>query len=179
MKLPKSPQSTTIFAGLNVVKFILVLLMVLMFINLNAEVARQSRSTESIARSTNQVVKSQEDILNAIKQVTDDTRITAEQQTTIIICMLQVPLAERSTDLENKCFKQVRDAAADSAAERKQNSTGSAPASSSNTTPVAPVPQSNTSQPKSDSPVAAGSPPEDTQNFIEKLFSPINNLLNR
>ena len=81
--------------------------LVLMFINFNTQIVKQTESTNKLAESTNKVVKGQGDILKAIKQVTEDTRITANQQTAIIICMLQVPIEARSTDLQAQCRKQA------------------------------------------------------------------------
>lgn len=179
MKL-KLPRSSTIFAVLDVLKFLLILAMLMMFIRFNAEVARQGRSTEAIAASTNKVVKSQDDILQAIKQVTDDTRTTAQEQTAIIICMLQVPIASRTTDLQTQCREQVvTTAVPDNSGQTNQSSTDKNEVSSSNPTPVAPTPQSNTSQPVQNGPVATGSPPEDSPSIIERILSLPNSLLKR
>lgn len=98
---------------LEAVKYIFMFVLVLMFINFNTQIVKQTENTNKLAKSTNQVVKGQGDILKAIKQVTEDTRITASQQTSIIICMLQVPIAERSTDLQAQCRKEA-DAITDS-----------------------------------------------------------------
>jgi len=92
---------------LEAVKYIFMFVLVLMFINFNTQIVKQTESTNKLAESTNTVVKGQGDILKAIKQVTEDTRITASQQTSIIICMLQVPIAERSTDLQAQCRKEA------------------------------------------------------------------------
>jgi hypothetical protein len=92
---------------LEAIKYILLFVLILMFINFNTQIVKQTENTNKLAKSTNQVVKGQGDILKAIKQVTEDTRITASQQTSIIICMLQVPIAERSTDLQAQCRKEA------------------------------------------------------------------------
>jgi hypothetical protein len=72
-----------------------------------ADTRKLAVTTSQLSASTNQIVKSQTEILNAIKKVTDDTRLTAEQQTTIIICMLQVPQQLRTTDVERSCRKSI------------------------------------------------------------------------
>lgn len=66
------------------------------------------------------ILASQTDLLNAIRQVTIDNNLTAKQQTDIIICMLQVPVEQRTTDLKENCRKQV---------EANQATTGGSPAS--------------------------------------------------
>lgn len=73
----------------------------------SADTRKLAATTSQLSASTNQIVKSQTEILNAIKKVTDDTRLTAEQQTTIIICMLQVPQGLRTTDVEQGCRESI------------------------------------------------------------------------
>lgn len=91
---------------LEVTKIILMLGLVILFVVFNARIATQADETHALAEKTNSIVKGQGDILQAIKQVTEDTRITASQQTSIIICMLQVPVNSRSTDLQTQCRNQ-------------------------------------------------------------------------
>lgn len=67
----------------------------------NATAARQN------TEATRNLVARQDDILRAIAKSTEDGNATAKQQTAIIICMLQVPISQRSTDLLNNCRKQV------------------------------------------------------------------------
>lgn len=76
-----------------------------MFINFNVRIAENSNETKMLTIQTADLVKSQDSILSAIKQVTEDTKLTAAQQTSIIICMLQVPVEERTTDLQSQCRK--------------------------------------------------------------------------
>lgn len=127
---------------LEAIKYFILFVLVLMFINFNTQIVKQTENTNKLAESTNQVVKGQGDILKAIKQVTEDTRITANQQTAIIICMLQVPIDARSTDLQAECRKQA-DVVQDNIV-YKDNTV--VPQSSSNSTPTTQQKQSNNSQ---------------------------------
>lgn len=95
---------------LGVLTFILIILLTLMFINFNVKIAENSNETKQLTMQTADLVKSQDSILAAIKQVTEDTRLTAAQQTSIIICMLQVPVEERTTDLQSQCRKSATSA---------------------------------------------------------------------
>lgn len=73
-----------------------VLILVIMFINFNSQLAAQTQNTR-------EVVKSQNEILEAIKQQAIDNKLTSEEKTSIIICMLQVSIEERTTDVLNNC----------------------------------------------------------------------------
>lgn len=53
------------------------------------------------------IVEGQSDLLIAIKQVAEDNQLISEQKTNIIICMLQVPVNERTTDTVTNCRKKV------------------------------------------------------------------------
>lgn len=68
-------------------------ILVLMFINFNIKFA--------------EIVKGQNDILEAIKLQTIDNKLTSEEKTSIIICMLQVPINQRTTDVLSNCRKQA------------------------------------------------------------------------
>lgn len=159
-----------VFPILDVVKFLLVLMLLIMFVNFNAQAAQQTADTHRIAESTNNVVKSQHDILDAIKKVTDDTRMTAAQQTAIIICMLQVPVSQRTTDLQAQCRDEVKVEDASSGAGTVSGSTDTTfECSSCNNTTTTNNTQSDSSQ----------APPAVQPSFLERLLSPVNNLLNR
>ena len=75
--------------------------------------ARSAQANAVAAKQTavdiKKVVKSQDQVLRAITKNTDDGNKTAQKQTAIIICMLQVPISQRTTDLLNNCRKQVED----------------------------------------------------------------------
>lgn len=60
-------------------------------------------STNATTQNTNDIVHGQTDILNAIKKLANDTKLDSNEKTNIIICMLQVPIAERTADLQEKC----------------------------------------------------------------------------
>lgn len=85
---------------LEMAKAVGMLVLVIMFINFNTKVAEQTKNTRDI-------VKSQNTILEAIKQQAIDNKLTSEQKTSIIICMLQVPISQRTTDILNNCRSQA------------------------------------------------------------------------
>lgn len=89
---------------LSVVKEVVIYLgipiLIMMAINANTQAIQQGKTT-------NQLIKGQNQILSSIKAVTKDTNLTAAQQTKIIICMLQVPVAQRTTDTETNCRTQA------------------------------------------------------------------------
>ena len=68
---------------------------------------RNAVAAKSTAQDIKKVVKAQDQVLRAIAKNTQDGNNTAKQQTAIIICMLQVPISQRTTDLLNDCRKQV------------------------------------------------------------------------
>ncbi len=82
-------------------------IIILMGVFLLIQGYQNSKDTKAIAENTNSIVNGQDDILRAIAKGTNQGNITAQQQTSIIICMLQVPIAERTTNLLEKCRKDV------------------------------------------------------------------------
>lgn len=166
IKVPRVPKDK-MFQFLDVVKFALILLLALMFINFNSKAAKQAEDTAKIAQSTNDVVRTQGDILEAIKQVTDDTRITAVEQTSIIICMLQVPIERRTTDLQSQC-RNLAVASSDDNVAKTPGRPDDAPVHSSpqNTSPAKPAP--------SEKPQAPAPEPS----IIDRILSPVNGLIN-
>jgi hypothetical protein len=126
-----------IFNVLDVFKFIGIVALVLMFIHFNAVVADNARSTKAEATSTNQIVRSQGEILDAIKQLAIDNRVNSDEKTNIIICMLRVPVSQRTTDVLNNCrVQQVPSMTTPNTPTSSSSSPSSTPAtSSSQTTP--------------------------------------------
>lgn len=106
MTMPKAPKRPTLFAVFDILKYVGILLLVLMFINFNAKLANQAKVTKDVAANTNTVVKGQNDILDAIKRLALDSKLTSDQKTNTIICMLQVPISQRTTDTQEQCKKQ-------------------------------------------------------------------------
>lgn len=64
-------------------------------------------NTNKTTQNTNDIVHGQTDILNAIKKLANDTKLDSNEKTNIIICMLQVPVSQRTNDLQAQCRKQV------------------------------------------------------------------------
>lgn len=147
---------------LTFIKYLIGFALLLMFINFNSRIADQTKGTNELALSTNKVVKGQDDILKAIRQVTEDTRITADQQTAIIICMLQVPIENRTTNLQASCRRQYV-APVRTTPDTTEKSVSP---SSVNNTPVEQTPQRDTPQVSKPS-------------FIERTTKPVSNLLER
>lgn len=106
-------------------------------------------------RSTNEIVKKQTQTLSAIEQTARDAKLTAEQQTTIIICMLQVPIADRTTDVQQRCRREALEqtsvsetpSTAGSNGQKAPGAAGTPSQSSSNATPSSTPAQPNNQQP--------------------------------
>lgn len=170
-----------IFGILDILKFGLLLILLLMFVNFNAKVARQGDETKAIAASTNSLVRNQKNILDAIAQVTTDTKITAAQQTAIIICMLQVPIGQRTTDLQAQCRAQatsdVQSAISGSDTGTGQNS--KVDSSANNTMGTTPSQSNNSQNPPSTSPTISAPPdPGLVQRILDTVTSPVKGLIN-
>jgi hypothetical protein len=110
-----------IFSILDVVKFLGILILVLMFIRFSVTVADNTRTAKENTATTQRIVKSQGDILEAIKQLALDGKVTSEQKTNIIICMLLVPVENRSTDVVTGCRNQVETGTPSPAVEAARN----------------------------------------------------------
>lgn len=59
------------------------------------------------SRNTETIVAKQDQTLEAIKQTAEDNRLLSDQKTNIIICMLLVPIEQRTADIVNNCRKQA------------------------------------------------------------------------
>lgn len=142
------PAKKQLTLALYVLGFILYGVVFFLGLNQLAETRRLSADTAKISSNTNKLIKSQTDILTAIKGVADDTKITAEQQTAIIICMLQVPINSRTTDLQAQCREQATSSAPDNVSGTSNNSSGSVAVldSSTQSTPSAAPRQSDMPQ---------------------------------
>lgn len=124
----------------------LVLLFVYFLVSNHAYQAQGRRlleSTNDNTKSTNQVVKGQSDILQAIKQLALDTKLDNNEKTNIIICMLQVPVAQRTTDLQEQCRTEVEHSLSN------QTTSTNPGGSSTTTTPSNSPPSTNLSNPSS------------------------------
>lgn len=78
-----------------------VFVLIIMFIRFNSIVAEN-------AADTKRIVQSQSEILTAIKTQAVDNKVSSEEKTAIIICMLQVDIDQRTTDLLTKCRKNAQ-----------------------------------------------------------------------
>lgn len=104
-------HSINMFLNRPIAVIIVLLALFAYFIYSNHTYQAQNRqlliSANNNTMSTNKVVKGQTDILNAIKQLASDSKLDNNVKTNIIICMLQVPVAQRTTDLQEQCRKDV------------------------------------------------------------------------
>lgn len=102
-----------------------VFILIIMFINFNSIVADNAKDTKDISANTNKTVKSQGDILDAIQKLAIDNKTTSDQKTDIIICMLQVPVSQRTTDTVNQCKQQVEQGGGQSSREKSSGTSTS------------------------------------------------------
>lgn len=173
MKLPRITKKHITYS-LYAFGMILYALIFLLGINNMSETKRNTEAIKQTTSSTNKLVAGQSNILNAIKKVTQDTQLTAQQQTSIIICMLQVPQPERTTDIANDCRKQatVDSSGADIPVGTIPNSAGNNGASSS----PQPVPKNTTSQATS-SQGNSDKAPQPKPNVIQRVINRVKGIL--
>lgn len=104
-------HNTNQFLNKPIAVIIVLLLLFVYFAWGNHQFQAQNRTlllnTNKTTQNTNDIVHGQTDILNAIKKLANDTKLDSNEKTNIIICMLQVPVAMRTNDLQNQCRKQV------------------------------------------------------------------------
>lgn len=175
MTLPTLPPMPRILPFLNLLKYVVLAVGLLLFINFNIRLGQQAADTKEIAVGTNKIVKSQGDILDAIKQVTEDTRITAAEQTSIIICMLQVPIEERTTNLQAECREQATNPVANAGNTSQTSGSGSGSVESSSSPQSAP-----NNQPRQQDNTQSGSDSdaeEPEPSTIERILKPVTDFL--
>jgi FtsZ-interacting cell division protein ZipA len=120
------------------------------------------------------ILASQTDLLNAIRQVTIDNNLTAKQQTDIIICMLQVPVEKRTTDLKENCRNEVEVSQATTEDNPANDGIdGSQSESSRGSSP------NNTQRPPNVQPENPQTPNEPERNLVERGVRGIMNVINR
>lgn len=64
-------------------------------------------SSKQAAERSVAILDKQDETLEAIRQVAIDNKITSDQKTDIIICMLQVPVNQRTSDTKENCREQA------------------------------------------------------------------------
>lgn len=133
-----------------------------MAIHYNTELGKQTVTTKEI-------VQSQSNILNAIRQVTSDTNVTAQQQTAIIICMLQVPLQNRTTDVLKDC--RAASVSSSATGSNAQSISGSASSSSRSSST-----NSTANEPTAQSDIP---PTEQSSTGVLEFLQPVINSVNR
>lgn len=83
-------------------------ILIMLFINFNKRVADNAKAAKDTTAVTQQIIKNQDKTLQAIKDLATDNKLTSKQLGDTIICMLQVPIAQRTTDVQEKCRKQAQ-----------------------------------------------------------------------
>jgi hypothetical protein len=162
-KLTKRQLTYSIY----ILGFILYGLVFFLGLNQLSETRRVATSTANLTKTTNQLIKSQNDILTAIQRVSTDTKLTAQQQTAIIICMLQVPQRERTPDIQQNCTTSVA------------VGTTSGTAANSGNTKDSPVSSGSSSAPPSPNPTTPRTPPQSNTphpNIFRRIISGITNV---
>lgn len=99
----------TVFHGDKIIRYPLFTIGILVFLFIYFAIgnAHFQSTNRDILNGIAGVQKKQDETLQAIKDITIDSRLTAEEQTKIILCMLQVPISERTPDVERNCRKEV------------------------------------------------------------------------
>lgn len=100
--------------------------------------------TNAVTKATNDIVDGQTTILNAIERVARDSKLTTETQTKTIICMLQVPVEQRTTDFETRCRK---NAMTNDTTNASSSEPSSSPRPTRQTNPQSASPQGNNTPP--------------------------------
>lgn len=138
--------------------FLIAILIIGMISELN-HYSAQSKSNHQLLELQNQSISQQNEILVQLQKSTKDLKADNAVNLQIIICMLQVPLAQRTTDLANQCRTTVEQTdngsvasppASSSSADGTGNQQGAAtsqPSASASATATAPT-QTQTSQPQ-------------------------------
>lgn len=120
---------------------------------------RLLEDTRATVRNTEVIVEKQDETLDAIRQLSLDNKLTSKQLGDTIICMLLVPVNQRTTQTQEECREQAVSQTPAS------NETGS--------TPTQPIPEpSSAPQSRSNSqPEAEPTPePQDEMNPLESLI---------
>lgn len=90
---------------MDVIKIILLVILFIMFMSFNIRIGREVSTTGQISTQTNKILESDNQIIKDIQNQTNDNHQTSQQELNTIICMLQVPIESRTTDLEQACQK--------------------------------------------------------------------------
>lgn len=142
-----SAGRVNIFAVLDVIKFLLAVVIFLLVLQFGHNLAQSVSSAKQTATNTNRIVKSQADILAAIKQVTQDTRTTQEKKTNTILYLLQLPRVDRTDAMIANCKKVSDSSTPNNATQTSSVRANTVHSSSSSKTRTKPEkPQPNTSQ---------------------------------
>lgn len=137
-------------------------------IGLQQDNKRLLEDTRATVKNTEVIVEKQDEILDAIRQLSLDNKLTSKQLGDTIICMLLVPVNQRTTNTQEVCREQA---------------VSQTPASDeSGSTPSQPVPQT-APQPTGGSSSPEPTPaPQQTMNPLQSLWQvitqPVDDILN-
>lgn len=80
-------------------------ILIFIVIFFGAAILQFQEDNRKLLQNTNEIVVKQDQTLDAIKQLAEDSKISDEISRQIITCMLLVPVEERTTNTLNNCHK--------------------------------------------------------------------------
>lgn len=134
-------------------------LLLVMAIHANVIAAKQAKQTNSIVSNQVKLLNSNSDLLTAINNAIADNHTTSDQKANLIICMLQVPVEDRTTDVLNKCRITAQATTSTTLPAKTSSPKASAQASPTTSQPQsATSPSSSSQSPPQSSPPASSTP---------------------
>lgn len=140
---------------------ILIFLMLMFF---GAAILGFQSDNRALLQDTKSIVSKQDLTLSAIEALARDTKIESKQKTDIIICMLQVPVGERTTETVANCRKSVE----------SRSTTESQPHATSNENSSNQAQATQPSSPAQTPPTST--PPTQNKSVVQKFGERITNV---
>lgn len=131
---------------------------------------RLLEDTGATVKNTEVIVEKQDETLDAIKQLSLDNKLTSKQLGDTIICMLLVPVSNRTTQTQQYCREQAIN---QTPASNEAGSTSSQPVPEANATPQS---RSNNQSDKTPNP-PANPAPGPLESFWQIITQPVSDIL--
>lgn len=131
------------------VGFILILTVIFFgfaILNLQQDNQKLLKDTQATVKNTETIVQKQDETLDAIAQLAVDNKLTSKQLGDTIICMLLIPVGQRTTDTQEQCRTQAVMQTSDTSSPVAQASPQRSSTSTSTPAPQPSQNQENTSQ---------------------------------
>lgn len=145
----------------------------IMLIFFGAAIIGFQKDNQRILKGVYTTVSKQDETLQAIEDLAKDSKLESDEKTDIIICMLQVSIAERTPETVANCRAIVENR---NTPESRYNNPTITPFSNTQTTP-----KSSKSGEKNDNPTSDGNTqteqPQENRGIIERINGAIENLL--